>query len=104
MLAQMMLQDLPPRETLYKRLLLKRNIVNEITDLEIILSIPTFRMENRKTFLTLWLFTKHLVDLNIDILDNRHIQGKHLSKRGPHLTEFGETILAKNLVSKLHKF
>ena len=82
---------------------MKRKIIDKIPDVEVIPSTRTLRMDNGKAFLTLRQLTMYLVDLNIDILDNHNIQGKHLSKIGPHLTESGKTVLTKN-ISKLCKF
>ena len=39
--------------------------------------------------------------LNMDILDNRNITSKHLSRKGPHLNKAGSTYLTKNIVYKL---
>ena len=43
----------------------------------------------------------HLLDLNMDILDNRNITSKHLGRKGLHLNKAGSTRLAKNII---HKF
>ena len=39
---------------------------------------PTLKSDNDKTALTVRQLTNHLVNLKIDILDNRNITGKHL--------------------------
>ena len=46
----------------------------------------------------------HLLDLNMDILDNRNITSKHLGRKGLHLNKAGSTRLAKNIIHKLRKF
>ena len=48
----------------------------------------------------------HLLDLNMDILDNRNITSKHLGRKGPHLNKADSTRLAKNIIIiyKLQKF
>ena len=45
----------------------------------------------------------HLLDLNMDILDNRNITSKKLGRKGLHLNKAGSPCLAKNIY-KLWKF
>ena len=42
--------------------------------------------------------------IRLDILNNRNITSKHLSRKGLHLNEAGFTRLAKNITYKLRKF
>ena len=62
-----------------------------IQDAEITISTPTLRSDSGKTALTLRQLTNHLINLKIDILDNRNITGKHLSQRGLHLNQSGSS-------------
>ena len=60
--------------------------------------------DNGKAALTIRQLTNHLINLKIDILDNRNITGKHLNRRGLHLNQSGSNLSAKNIISKLRKF
>ena len=62
-----------------------------IQDAEITISTPTLRSNSGKTALTLRQLTNHLINLKIDILDNRNKTGKHLSQRGLHLNQSGSS-------------
>ena len=42
----------------------------------------------------------HLLDLNIDVIDNRNIKYKHLNRKGLHLNDSGSEILARILKKK----
>ena len=57
-------------------------IEEKLPDAEIIISTPTLRSDNSKVGLTVRQLTNHLINLIIDILDNRNITGKHLIRRG----------------------
>ena len=87
-----------------KLLQLKSFIQERFPGAEIIVCTPTLRSDNGKAALTIRQLTNHLINLKIDILDNRNITGKHLSKRGLHLNQFGSNLLTKNIISKLQKF
>ena len=67
-------------------------------------STPTLRSDNRKAALTVRNLCGHLLDLNMDILDNRNITSKHLGRKSIHLNKAGSTRLAKNIIHKLRKF
>ena len=92
------------RDILNKLLQLKSFIQEKLPDAEIIVSTPTVRSDNGKAALTIRQLTNHLINLKIDILDNRNITGKHLSKRGLHLNQSGFNLLTKSIISKLRKF
>ena len=68
------------------------------------ISTPTWRSDNGKAVLTVRQLTNHLVNLKIDVLDNRNITGKHLNRRSLHLNQSGSSLLTKNIISKLRKF
>ena len=65
----------------------------KLPDAEIILSTPTLISDNGKAALTVRQLTNHLINLKIDILDNRNTTGKHLSRRGLHLNQSGSNLL-----------
>ena len=92
------------RDILNKLLQLKSFIQEKLPDAELIVSTPTLRLDNVKAALTIRQLTNYLINLKIDILDNRNITGKHLSKRGLHLNQSGSNLLTKNTISKLRKF
>ena len=92
------------RNILNKLLQLKLFIQEKLPDAEIIVSTPTLRSDNGKAALTIRQLTNHLINLKIDILDNRNITDKHLSKRGLHLNQSGSNLLTENIISKLQKF
>ena len=92
------------RDILNKLLRLKSLIQGKLPDAEITISTPTLRSDNGKAVLTVRQLTNHLINLKIDILDNRNITGKHLSRRGLHLNQSGSNLLTKNIISKFRKF
>ena len=71
---------------------------------EVTFSTPTIRSDNGQAALTVRNLCDHLLDLNMDILDNRNITSKHLGRKGLHLNKAGSTRLAKNIIHKLRKF
>ena len=92
------------REILDKLLKLRTFIKETLADTEVTFSAPTLRSDNGKAALTVRNLREHLLDLNIDILDNRNTTNKHLSGKGVHLNKVGYTRLAKNIIYKLRKF
>ena len=91
------------REILDKLLKLKTLIKETLPETEVTFSAPTIRSDNGKAALTVRNLCGHLLDLNMDILDNRNITSKHLARKGLHLNKAGSTRLAKN-IHKLRKF
>ena len=63
---------------------------------------PTIRSDNGKAALTVRNLCDHLIDINMDLLDNRNITSKHLGREGLHLNKAGSTPLTKNIY-KLRK-
>ena len=56
--------------------------VNEkLPEAELTISTPTLMSDNGKAVLTAWQLAKHLTSLKIDILINRNITSKRLSRR-----------------------
>ena len=91
------------REILHKLLKLKTVIKETLPETEVTFSTPTIRSDNGKAALTVRNLCDHLLDLNVDILDNRNVTSKHLGRKGLHLNKAGSTRLAKN-IHKLWKF
>ena len=91
------------REIFDKLLKLKTLIKETLPETEVTFSTPTIRSDNGKAALTVRNLCDHLLDLNMDILDNRNITSKHLGRKGLHLNKAGSTRLAKN-IHKLRKF
>ena len=91
-------------DILNKLLLLKSFIQVKLPDAKIITSTATLRSDHGKAALTERQLTNHLINLRIDILDNRNISGKRLSGIGLHLNQLGSNLLTKNIISKLWKF
>ena len=92
------------REILGKLLKLKTLIKETLPEIEVTFSTPTIRSDNGKAALTVRNLCGHLLDLNMDILDNRNITSKHLGRKGLHLNKVSSTRLAKNIIHKLRKF
>ena len=92
------------REILDKLLKLKTLIKKTLLETEVTFSTPTIRSDNVKAALTLRNLCDHLLDLNMNMLDNRNITNKHLGCKGLHLNKAGSTRLAKNIFHKLRKF
>ena len=90
---------------IFKKLLQLNSFIQEkLPDAEITISILTLRSDNGKAALTVRQLSNHLVNSKIDVLDNRNIAGKHLSRKGLHLNQSGSSLLTKNIISKLRKF
>ena len=92
------------REILDKLLKLKTLIKETLPETEVTFSTPTIRSDNGKAALTVRNLCDHLLDLNMDILDNRNITSKHLGRKGLHLNKAGSTRLVENIIYKLLKF
>ena len=60
-------------------------------------STPTIRSDNGKAPLMVGNLCDHIVNLTMDILDNRNTTGKHLDYKGSHLNKAGSTRLRKIL-------
>ena len=46
----------------------------------------------------------HLLNLNIDVTDNRNIKSRHFSRKGLHLDDSGSKLLARNFLEKIKSF
>ena len=73
------------REILDKLLKLKTLIKETLPETEVTFSTPTIRSDNGKAALTERNLCDYLLNLkNMDILDNRNINSKHLGRKGLH--------------------
>ena len=88
---------LTSREILNKLLKFKSLIQEKLPDCKVFISTPTLRSGNGKATLTVNQLTNHLLQLNIDIVDNRNMIGKHFSRKGLRH-------LAINFVEHIKKF
>ena len=65
------------------------------------LSTLILRTDNGKATLTVSQLVNHLLNLNIDVIDNRNIKSRHLSRKGLHLNDSGSKLLARNFLEKI---
>ena len=87
-----------------KLLNFKSLIQEKLPDCKIFISTSTQCSDKVKATLTVYQLTNHLLQLNIDIADNRNIINKHFSRKGLHLNESGSRRLAINLLERIKKF
>ena len=89
------------REILNKILNLK-SIAKDINpDCDVWLSTSTMSTNKEKEALTVSHLTNHLLQLKINIIDNRNMTGKQTSHRGLRLNVSGCIQLAKNFLAKI---
>ena len=82
--------------------LLCQSLVNEkLPQCKVWLSTPTLRTDNAKATLTVSQLVNHLLNLNIDVIDNRNIKNRHLSRKCLHLNDSGSKLLARNYLEKM---
>ena len=77
------------RKILKKLLKFKSPIQVKLPDCKVFILTPTLHSNNGIATLTVNQLTNLLLQLNIDIVDNRNINSKHLSRKGLHLNESG---------------
>ena len=81
------------------------SLVNEkLPQCQVWLSTPTLRTDNGKATLTESRLVNHLLNLNIDVIDDRNIKTRHLSRKGLHLNDSGSKLLARNFLEKMRLF
>ena len=86
-------------------LLKSKALVNEkLPQCKVWLSTPTLRTDNGKATLTVSQLVNHLLNLNIDVIDNRNIKSRHLSRKGLHINDSGSKLLARNFLEKIKLF
>ena len=89
------------RDVLNKLLQLKSLIQERLPAAEKTFSTPTLRSDNGKVALAARQLTNHLINSKIDILVNRNITDKHLSRKDLHSNQSGSNLLTKNIIFKL---
>ena len=92
------------REILDKLLTLKTFISEKSPQCQTIFSTPTIRLEKAKANLTVRQLTNHLLQLNIDVVDNRYITDHCIGKKGLHVNISGTIQLAKNFLNFIKTF
>ena len=68
------------------------------------LATPTLRTNNGKATLTVSPLVNHLLNINIDVIDNRNIKNRHLSRKGPHVNDSGSKLWAKFFLKNIESF
>ena len=88
-------------EILNKVLKLKTMMKEKLPHYNVLISVPTLRLDDGKATLTISQLTNHLLELNIPLINNKNITSKHLSKKGLHLNGSGTRRLARNFLDTL---
>ena len=92
------------RKILDNLLTLKSFITDNFSNCKVVNSTPTLRTNDGEAALTVSQLTNHLLQLDIDIIDNRNINARNLGNKGLHLNPTGISCLAKNLLSSIKGF
>ena len=95
---------LTSRKILDNVLTLKSFITDNLPNCEVIISTPTLRTDDGKAALTVSQLTNHLLQQDIDIIDNRNINVRNLGNKGLYLNPTGASRLAKNILSSIKSF
>ena len=77
-------------------LMLKCNILKQLSNCRVIVSKLTVRIDHGKANLTLRNVNKHLETLNLEYFENGNISAQHLDRKGFHLNSKGKSRLALN--------
>ena len=95
-----------PTSTEYQDNLLKlKSLVNEkLLQCKVWLPTPILRVDNGKATLTVSQLVNHLLNLNIDAIDNRNIKNPHLSRKGLYLNDSRSNLLVRNFLEKIKLF
>ena len=75
-----------------------------ITDCKLYISTPTLRSDNGKVTLTENQLNNNLLQLNIDIVDDRNITSKNLSWKNLNLNESGSRRFPTFFLERIKKF
>ena len=75
-----------------------------ITDCKLYISTPTLQSDNRKVTLTVNQLNNNLLQLNIDIVDDRNITSKNLSWKNLNLNESGSRRFPTFFLERIKKF
>ena len=95
---------LTSRKILDNHITLKSFITDKLHNCKVVISTPTLRTDDGKAALTVSQLTNHLLELDIDIIDNRNINSRNLGNKGLHLNPTGTSRLAKNILSSIKSF
>ena len=95
---------LTSRKILDNHITLKSFVTDKLHNCKVVISTPTLRTDDGKAALTVSQVTNHLLELDIDIIDNRNINSRNLGNKGLHLNPTGTSRLAKNLLSSIKSF
>ena len=90
---------LTSRKILDNLLTLKSFATDNLPNCKVVIST-----DDGKAALTVTQLTNHLLQLNINIIDNRNINARNLGNKGLHLDPKGTSRLAKNLLSSMKSF
>ena len=85
-------------ENLDKLVELNISVKEMLSGTGVTFSTINIRPNNGKSAITVRNLYYHLVDLNMDILNNSNITGKHLSRKALHLSKVGSTRLTKKIL------
>ena len=95
---------LSSRKILDNLLVLESFITDNLSNCKVVISTPTLCTDDGKATLTVSRLTNHLLQLDIDIIDNRNIYNRNLGNKDLHLNPTGKSRLAKNLLSSIKIF
>ena len=92
------------REILDKLLKLKSFISEKCPQCQTVFSTLTIRSDKAKADLTVRQLTNHLLQLKIDVVENRNIIDRCIGRKGLHLNISGTIQLAKNFLNFIKTF
>ena len=84
-----------------KLLRLKEFILQRLPNCKVIFSSLVYRFDDAKAQLTTLMTNKNFKNLGEDIIDNSNIGTKHLGRIGLHMTPYGTSRLAMNIIRVL---
>ena len=84
--------------------MLKSFITDNLLNCKVVISTLTLRTDDGKAALKGSQLTNHLLQLDIEIIDNRNINARNLGNKCLHLNPTGTSRLAKNLLSSIKSF
>ena len=92
------------REILDKLLKLKTFISEKCPQCQTVFLTPTIPTDKAKANLTVRQLTNHLLQLEIDMVDNRNIADHYIGRKGFHLNISGTIQSAKNFLNFIKRF
>ena len=95
---------LTSRKILDNLITLKSFITDKLPNCKVVISTPTLRTDDGKAVLTVSQLTNHLLQLDIDIIDNRNINVRNPGNKGQYLNPTCTSHLAKSLLSSINSF